>query len=195
MLKKEQDKEKRLRKELGVNNRTGVAKLAHRPYFTARMNARNLKTRIRARVREHKDELNPIQRTLERSSSSKYLFTCPDLLADDERQERTETSIYAQPSKSVNPPFKNLLTRTTPNATPSKVSSHKGRHPARRWHQSACSTRGSFNSTSTTPFGTIKGWTMSPPLRRPGGYVTRTCAKGFAPCYRKIVAWRRVLDF
>lgn len=71
-LKKEQEKEKQLRRELGVNNRTGLAKLAHRPYFTARMNARTLKARIRARVREHKEELDPIQRSVERSSSSTH---------------------------------------------------------------------------------------------------------------------------
>jgi len=56
--------------QLGINNRASLKGLTFRAYFTARMNARSLKVRIRARVREHQEELGPIERTLIRTTSS-----------------------------------------------------------------------------------------------------------------------------
>ncbi|KAJ7077217.1 hypothetical protein C8R44DRAFT_836767 [Mycena epipterygia] len=59
--KKEKEKAARLERELG--------KLAHAPYYSARMNARALKERLHAKLRDRKFELDPIERSFRRTVS------------------------------------------------------------------------------------------------------------------------------
>ncbi|KAJ7116733.1 hypothetical protein C8R44DRAFT_832625 [Mycena epipterygia] len=67
--KKEKEKAARLERELGVDDTTVLKKLAHAPYYSARMNARALKERLRAKLRDRKFELDPIERSFRRTAS------------------------------------------------------------------------------------------------------------------------------
>ncbi|KAJ7107142.1 hypothetical protein C8R44DRAFT_834299 [Mycena epipterygia] len=67
--KKEKEKAARLERELGVDDSTVLKKLAHAPYYSARMNARALKERLRAKLRDRKFELDPIERSFRRTAS------------------------------------------------------------------------------------------------------------------------------
>lgn len=67
--KKAKEKAARLERELGVNDSTVLKKLAHAPYYSARMNARALKERLRAKLRDRKFELDPIERSFRRTAS------------------------------------------------------------------------------------------------------------------------------
>ncbi|KAJ7114460.1 hypothetical protein C8R44DRAFT_881299 [Mycena epipterygia] len=67
--KKEKEKAARLERELGVDDSTVLKKLAHAPYYSACMNARALKERLRAKLRDRKFELDPIERSFRRTAS------------------------------------------------------------------------------------------------------------------------------
>ncbi|KAJ7432427.1 hypothetical protein B0H11DRAFT_2165331 [Mycena galericulata] len=66
---KEKEKTARLERQLGVNDTTVLRKLAHGEYYTARMNAKALKERLRSKLRDRKFELDPIERSVRRTTS------------------------------------------------------------------------------------------------------------------------------
>jgi hypothetical protein len=67
--RREQQKLKRLEQQLGVTDATLIEKLRHSDYYAARMNAKVMKDRLRQRLREHKFELDLIERSFRRSRS------------------------------------------------------------------------------------------------------------------------------
>ncbi|KAJ7612604.1 hypothetical protein FB45DRAFT_981861 [Roridomyces roridus] len=62
-------KTKQLKRTLGVNDSTILKKLKFTDYYTARMNARAVKDRLRARLRDRKFEMDPIERSVRRTRS------------------------------------------------------------------------------------------------------------------------------
>ncbi|KAJ7622490.1 hypothetical protein FB45DRAFT_1032157 [Roridomyces roridus] len=62
-------KTKQLERTLGVNDSTILKKLKFTDYYTARMNARAVKDRLRARLRDRKFEMDPIERSVRRTRS------------------------------------------------------------------------------------------------------------------------------
>lgn len=67
--KKEQARATRLQQTLGIQDTTALKKLAHSDYYCARMNAKSLKERLRAKLRDRKFELDPIERSFRRTTS------------------------------------------------------------------------------------------------------------------------------
>ncbi|KAJ7354318.1 hypothetical protein DFH08DRAFT_955712 [Mycena albidolilacea] len=67
--RREQQKLQHLELQLGITNATPIQKLRHSDYYVARMNAKVLKERLRQRLREHKFELDLIERSFRRSRS------------------------------------------------------------------------------------------------------------------------------
>ncbi|KAJ7469552.1 hypothetical protein FB451DRAFT_1038682 [Mycena latifolia] len=59
----------RLECELGVTDLTVIRKLKHAQYYTARLNGRALKERLRGKLRDRKFELDPIERSFRRTRS------------------------------------------------------------------------------------------------------------------------------
>ncbi|KAJ7474951.1 hypothetical protein FB451DRAFT_1034933 [Mycena latifolia] len=59
----------RLERELGVTDSTMLKKLQHSKYYTARLNGRALKERLRGKLRDRKFELDPIERSFRRTRS------------------------------------------------------------------------------------------------------------------------------
>ncbi|KAJ7085196.1 hypothetical protein B0H15DRAFT_783307 [Mycena belliarum] len=59
----------RLQNALGVTDSEALKKLKHSRYYTARMNARGLKERLRSKLRDRKFELDPIERSFRRTRS------------------------------------------------------------------------------------------------------------------------------
>lgn len=70
---KEQQKLQQLHAQLGVTDATALQKLRHSDYYAARMNAKIMKERLRARLRERKFELDLIERSFRRTRSGKQL--------------------------------------------------------------------------------------------------------------------------
>jgi hypothetical protein len=70
--KKEKDRATRLQHALGVQDSTVLKKLAHGDYYSARMNAKALKGRLRAKLRDRKFELDPIERSFRRTTSGEH---------------------------------------------------------------------------------------------------------------------------
>ncbi|KAJ7765044.1 hypothetical protein DFH07DRAFT_955881 [Mycena maculata] len=67
--KQQKERVARLERDLGVNHSTALKKLEHSEYYTARMNAKALKERLRAKLRDRKFELDPIERSVRRTAS------------------------------------------------------------------------------------------------------------------------------
>ncbi|KAJ7067771.1 hypothetical protein B0H15DRAFT_793738 [Mycena belliarum] len=61
--KNARDRAAQLERGLGVDDTTVVQKLKHAEYYTARMNGKALKERLRAKLRDRKFELDPIERS------------------------------------------------------------------------------------------------------------------------------------
>ncbi|KAJ7453456.1 hypothetical protein FB451DRAFT_1342546 [Mycena latifolia] len=59
----------RLERELGVTDSTMLKKLQHSKYYTARLNGRALKERLRGKLRDRKFELDPIERSFRHTRS------------------------------------------------------------------------------------------------------------------------------
>ncbi|KAJ7071718.1 hypothetical protein B0H15DRAFT_793422, partial [Mycena belliarum] len=58
-----------LQNALGVTDSEALKKLKHSRYYTARMNARGLKERLRSKLQDRKFELDPIERSFRRTRS------------------------------------------------------------------------------------------------------------------------------
>lgn len=69
----QKDRAARLERQLGIDDKTVLKKLAHTEYYTARMNAKAVKERLRAKLRARKFELDPIERSVRRTSSGMSL--------------------------------------------------------------------------------------------------------------------------
>ncbi|KAJ7773711.1 hypothetical protein DFH07DRAFT_952753 [Mycena maculata] len=67
--KQQKERVARLERDLGVNHLTALKKLEHSEYYTARMNAKALKERLWAKLRDRKFELDPIERSVRRTAS------------------------------------------------------------------------------------------------------------------------------
>lgn len=67
--KNARDRAAQLERGLGVDDTTVVQKLKHAEYYTARMNGKALKERLRAKLRDRKFELDPIERSFRRTRS------------------------------------------------------------------------------------------------------------------------------
>ena len=69
--KREKVKATRLEQQLGVDDTTVLRKLKHSEYYSAQMNAKALKERLRAKLRDRKFEFDPIERSVGRARSGK----------------------------------------------------------------------------------------------------------------------------
>ncbi|KAF7305868.1 CxC2 domain-containing protein [Mycena chlorophos] len=56
--------------QLGTDDRRALEKMAHKAYYTARLNAGALKTRLQSKIAARKQELDPVERSLRRSTAS-----------------------------------------------------------------------------------------------------------------------------
>ncbi|KAJ7776573.1 hypothetical protein DFH07DRAFT_766765 [Mycena maculata] len=67
--KQQKERVAQLERDLGVNHSTALKKLEHSEYYTARMNAKALKERLRAKLCDRKFELDPIERSIRQTAS------------------------------------------------------------------------------------------------------------------------------
>ncbi|KAJ7700448.1 hypothetical protein B0H17DRAFT_1128860 [Mycena rosella] len=67
--KQGKDKAVRLEQQLGIDNTTQLNKLKHSKYYALQMNGRAVKERLRAKLRDRKFELDPIERSFRRTRS------------------------------------------------------------------------------------------------------------------------------
>ncbi|KAJ7766951.1 hypothetical protein B0H14DRAFT_3509935 [Mycena olivaceomarginata] len=79
--RREQTKLQRLEQQLGVTDATLIQKLRHSDYYAARMNAKVLKERLRQRLREHKFELDLIERVVPSLEKWCVVFTCHHMMS------------------------------------------------------------------------------------------------------------------
>ncbi|KAJ7635442.1 hypothetical protein B0H17DRAFT_1217284 [Mycena rosella] len=67
--KQGKDKAVRLEQQLGIDDTTQLNKLKHSKYYALQMNGRAVKERLRAKLRDRKFELDPIERSFRRTRS------------------------------------------------------------------------------------------------------------------------------
>jgi hypothetical protein len=67
--KKEQARATRLQQTLGIQDMTALRKLTHSDYYCPCMNAKSLNERLRAKLRDRKFKLDPIERSFRRMTS------------------------------------------------------------------------------------------------------------------------------
>ncbi|KAJ6596390.1 hypothetical protein DFH09DRAFT_1305273 [Mycena vulgaris] len=67
--KKEKERALRLQRTLGIDDSTALKKLAHSQYYSARMSAKIFKEQLQEKLRDHKFELDPIERSFSRTRS------------------------------------------------------------------------------------------------------------------------------
>ncbi|KAJ7657014.1 hypothetical protein B0H17DRAFT_1146039 [Mycena rosella] len=68
--KQGKDKAVRLEQQLGIDDTTQLNKVKHSKYYALQMNGRAVKERLRAKLRDRKFELDPIERSFRRTRSS-----------------------------------------------------------------------------------------------------------------------------
>ena len=70
------DSLRRKRAALGVNDRAHLSLLCRNDFLRIRMNARSLKRRIRDRLRQHKFELEKLERAYRHTINGKIIRSC-----------------------------------------------------------------------------------------------------------------------
>lgn len=111
--KTEKDRAARLERQLGINDTTVLRKLAFAEYYSALMNARALKERLLAKLVDRKFELDPIERSVRRTTSGTS-FESEDCHATHLWVQKINgTSTLAQQSSGASPTSTIWCRRTT----------------------------------------------------------------------------------